>query len=142
MRHTVSSRELRKWEAILSRSQEDVDLEPCTYCGLPANSIDHVPPRSVRKAIREQGMAHWFPFVEVPACRECNSAVLGDRGGWKVESRRAYVKKVLRRRYASILRIPDWTDRELALMSPTLAQHIQAGINARELTIKRLGFQP
>jgi len=136
----VQRRQLQAWEQLLSRPM-GIDLEPCAYCGLPASTIDHVPPQSVRAALVAQNIAHRYKFVEVPACRECNSAILGPRGGWTVVERRNYVKKALRRRYAAVLRIPDWTDRELSEMAAGLAQYIQVGINARELTRQRIEFR-
>lgn len=124
-------------QAIDMRRYEGVD--PCVYCGVVGNSIDHVPPRSARERIVALGLKHQYPFYEVRACRECNS-VLGARGLWTLTSRRDYIKKTMRRRYADILRIPDWTDSELAQMSEGMRGYVLNGIYVRDFIKERIAY--
>lgn len=114
-------------------------FEPCSYCGVIANSIDHVPPISARERIVDLGLQSRYPFFEVPACRECNST-LGARGLWLLSERRAYIKKRLHQRYASILRIPDWSDNELAQMSKNMQGYVTNGLIVRDFIRQRLAF--
>ena len=111
--------------------------QACTYCGIPADTIDHVPPQSARPAIIEIGLRNRWPFEEVISCRECN-LLLGARALWTVKSRKAFIKKALARRYKKYLRIPSWTDAEIARMGRGLQDHVLSGIVIRELVNKRL----
>jgi hypothetical protein len=92
-----------------------------------ADSVDHVPPRAARPQIIALGLASRYPFQEVPACRECNSA-LGYAGPWHLAQRKVWIKRWLRRRYAKYLRIPMWTDSELGRLGPQFQQFVIAGL--------------
>lgn len=74
-------------------------VEACYYCGVPADTIDHVPPRAARPAIIQTGLTSRYPFVEIPSCRECN-CLLGARPLWLVKQRKKFVKGALKRRYS------------------------------------------
>lgn len=55
-------------------------LPACEYCGRPADTRDHVTPK------------HWrWSSVTVPACRRCNSEILGGVPLFSVEARRAHI---------------------------------------------------
>lgn len=88
------------------------NAKPCYYCGVPADGIDHVPPRSVRSILIQEQNRRW-PFVEVNCCHECNS-ILGARPPWTLPERKAKVKIALRRRYGRVLHMPDWTEAQIA----------------------------
>ena len=47
----------------------------CFYCGEPASTIDHVPPKSIRFTLIGLGAQTIYPFYELDCCRECNSAL-------------------------------------------------------------------
>jgi hypothetical protein len=139
----ISSRQRARMSQLVDEVRELrrlVDVEPCVYCGVAANSVDHVPPRAARDRIVSLGLAHRYPFHEVPACRECNS-VLGARGLWTLTERRDYIKKALRRRYSDILRIPDWSDSELAQVSPAMRGYILDGLYVRDFVKARVAYQ-
>lgn len=111
---------------------------PCTYCGMPADSIDHIPPRAYREFIAAQGLQARYPFIEVMSCRECNSA-LGARALWTVPLRKQRIVAYLKRKYAKYLAIPDWTPAEAEEMGDgVLGSYIREGLIVRDVTRDRI----
>jgi hypothetical protein len=107
-------------------------MSTCIYCGDAASDRDHVVPvyyRSVRT----------YETDTVPACRDCNSAILSNRPLFTVEDRRAYVAGALRRRLAKT-RSVEWTDEELADLGPALRTAVEADQLARRKLIQRLAY--
>ena len=119
-------------------AQEGKNVKSCYYCGLPASTIDHVPPRSVRPMLLEQSHYSWS-FTEVDACYECNSW-LGTKQPWDVVGRKAAVKEHLRKKYAYYLDIPNWSAQELADLGPSLLAHVTQSIILNKLTKQRLDW--
>lgn len=117
----------------------DLSENACVYCGLVGDTIDHVPPRSVRLTLLNLGLAARYPFIQVRACRECNSA-LGARPLWTVRQRRAWLKRWLRRRYRRHLHLPDWSAHELTQLSPSLRGEVLRGLALRDLIRQRLAW--
>jgi hypothetical protein len=115
------------------------DPEPCIYCGVVADTIDHVPPQSARPRIIQMGMVSHYHFRTVPACRECNCA-LGTRSPWSLVDRKAWVKTWIKRRYARYLTIPDWEPEDLARLGPMLRKFTESGLAIRDVTRKRLAW--
>jgi hypothetical protein len=113
----------------------------CVYCGILADTEDHVVPRHLLMRAGELGldlsrvmrMKQWVH----PACHECNSMLSG-RLFATIKERRAAAHAGIRRKYASYLRIPDWTDAELATMGPKAQAEIIAGIAVRDWVRGRL----
>ena len=114
---------------------ETVFIEPCVYCGQPADSIDHIPPRSLRSFLPEIGLV--AKEQEVHACRECN-CVLGARPILTIGERRAFVKLWLKKRYRKYLHIPSWTQTDLAELSPTLRKYVERGLTMQYFIKQRL----
>jgi hypothetical protein len=116
----------------------------CTYCGILADSEDHVVPRHLLERADELGldlskvmrMRSWI----VPSCRECNS-MLGGQLFATIQERRAAAHKGIRRKYASYLRIPDWSDDELDEMGPNAQREIVAGMAIRDWVRGRLRWR-
>lgn len=139
---SINQAELRRVKALaadVERTRWREGFEPCSYCGVIANSVDHIPPRSARDGIIASGLMMRYPFIEVPACRECNS-LLNLRGGWTLCERRDYIRRQLKRRYRHSLAIPDWTDSELARMSVGMRRYISYGLIVRDFVRQRLAF--
>jgi hypothetical protein len=111
----------------------------CFYCGVVADTEDHVPPRTVRPILLAEGLADRYPFIEVPCCRECNS-VLGARCVWTLPERKRFIKKALRRRYRKWLAVPDWSESEIGRLGPMLQRAVLHGLAMRDLTLERLRF--
>jgi len=111
----------------------------CTYCGESADTWDHVPPRVVRYALQQVPHSH-ISFVEVPACRECNT-ILGSDGPWTIGLRRQWVKSKLRKRYQSVLDTPTWTEEEISELGFTLQTSIRRMLVQREQIKLRLQYR-
>lgn len=121
------------------------DLEfVCVYCGVFADSEDHVVPRHLLERAGELSvdlskvmrMQRWV----VPACRECNT-MIGGRLYPTLAERRAAAHAGIRRKYASYLRVPDWSDEELDEMGPTAQREIVAAMAVRDWVRKRLAWR-
>jgi len=111
----------------------------CLYCGEIGDSVDHVPPSSTRPAIIELGLRHEYPFVEVRACRECNSA-LSDQGFWTTAERKRYMKRWIVNRYARILGMPEWAPEELLDLGYNLSIHVLTSVYKKQRIERRLRF--
>lgn len=112
--------------------------EPCTYCGMPANTIDHVPPISARPILTSMGVSRW-DFLEVPSCHECNSAI-GAKALWTVRERKQWIKGFLSKKYKRILKMPNWTEEEISELGRGLKDHVEAFTALKKLTIGRVGW--
>jgi hypothetical protein len=116
----------------------------CVYCGVIADTVDHVVPKWLLN--RAEGMnldlSKLFRLKrwEVPACRECNSS-LGNRIFPTLAERRKAVKQGIRRRYRKILRVPNWTEEELAEMGPNAQREIRRAIAQRDWVRERLAWK-
>lgn len=112
------------------------DLQPCVYCGLPADSVDHIPPRHMRAQLPEIELQSII-WHEVPACRECNSA-LGARPLLTLSERRDYAKGHISRKYKKYLALPDRTPAELEEYGPNLRGLILSNMAIKETAKARL----
>lgn len=86
-------------------------IAPCTYCGVPADSIDHIPPQCMRNTLKDLG-DYIGVWKEVPACLWCNST-LGSLALLTITDRRDYIKKVIRRKFKKLLASPVWSDADI-----------------------------
>jgi len=121
-----------------------MELEPCYYCGLPATGIDHVIPQALlREFLFFQGEGLDYPsdvkFYRVPSCKQCNSA-LGSRMFRTMADRRQAVKDYLQRKYAKLLRSPDWSEDEMAELGKTLRSHIRGRMALKTLVRQRIAW--
>lgn len=123
---------------LCSPDDSEDQLTACIYCGVPADSIDHIPPRHMRDQLLGVGLVAMHER-EVSSCRECNSA-LGARPLITITERRDYIKEYLRRRYKSVLRIKDWREDDLALFGDDLRKMILRGIALKQLTRERIAW--
>lgn len=119
--------------------------EVCFYCGVPADSVDHVIPRSLLRDLADdpQALASLTAsgrVLEVDACRECNSR-LGNVYDDTLEDRRARLKKKLRSRYRRLLEMPDWTDSELGRLGPYLQRRVIVKAAERDWIRARIAYQ-
>jgi hypothetical protein len=123
------------------------DIDPCYYCGVPADTIDHVVPKSLLDAVRDSGEEGLIAAVSerhrrmtVPSCHECNS-LAGALYHQTLDERADFVRERLARRYARILAMPDWSPSEIATLSERLQKHVIAGLLKRDLARRRLRYR-
>jgi len=112
-------------------------LEPCTYCGLPAATRDHVLPQVLASSLQLAGLENAPDRTTVPACHECNS-ILGSRVFPSLAARRNAVHASLAKRYHSILHAPRWAPEDIAALGPTLRSAVERQQYIREVTLDRL----
>jgi hypothetical protein len=116
---------------------ESTTLPACYYCGLIATTTDHVRPRHLRD--RMEFVGGWRGTETVPACRECN-VLIGARWFGTITARKQFLKDKLRRRYAHELRIPAWSEAELAQLGPIMRGEVLAGLRRQHIVRQRLAW--
>jgi hypothetical protein len=123
------------------------EANACYYCGLPADTVDHVIPKTIIGAVQRSGdeiladaIANKSRRLTVPACRECNGLA-----GWKyhetLSERTEYVRGRLAQKHRKALATPDWTPRELFGLSAALRRRVIASLWERDLTRRRLRYR-
>jgi len=108
-------------------------VEPCAYCGLPADSIDHIPSQCMRAKLIALGEYRGV-WKEVPACRWCNS-VLGRLALLTIDDRRQHIKASLRRKFKRLLKARIWSDEEIDEMGGGLRSYLRES-KAKALEIR------
>jgi hypothetical protein len=124
-------------------SDFDVLAQPCFYCGLPADTIDHVVPQSLLQAVRDSGEEGLIAAIDerhrrmtVRACHECNS-LAGGKYHQRLDERAEYIRKRLAERYRKALAMPDWADTELMGLSERLRNYVISALLRRDLVLRR-----
>ena len=122
------------------RGKVEPDVTPCYYCGMPADTIDHVPPRCVRADLMHLNEKRWA-FVEVDACHECN-CLLGASPPWTIHERKKKIKEKLKKRYRKYMKLPDWTDQEMEGLDEksVLRKYVHEGMILKRATQQRLAW--
>ena len=108
----------------------------CFYCGCIADSWDHVPPLSLvpSDSMYWEDVAFWL----VSACRTCNS-YLNNFPVVLIGARKLHLLRMYRSKYRKELRMPDWSDEELAALGKTLRSKVDAGLKTKRLIQAMLG---
>jgi hypothetical protein len=112
-------------------------VQPCFYCGVPADTIDHSPPRAARASILDAGLQKRYPFEEVDCCRECNG-LLGYRGLWTLPLRKKFIRRILRWKYRRLLAQPIWTETQLSELGYSLRTFVEHRARQKEILLQRL----
>lgn len=110
-------------------------MQRCTYCGELATTVDHIPPRALRPVIP----ASECPWVEVPACGECNSA-LNARRLLTVSDRCRWIVTYLKRKYSKDLNLPEWPDSDVQELGLALRRRVRAGLVRKQGTLDRVAY--
>ncbi len=105
----------------------------CVYCGVQADSVDHVPPVLLK---REVDKADRFC---VPACQECNST-LGSKRLFTLLDRQVYIQLQYRRKYKTLLTMRDWTSAELSELGYTLRTYVELQLEKKAWVLSRLSY--
>jgi|13_taG_2_1085334.scaffolds.fasta_scaffold07728_8 hypothetical protein len=112
----------------------------CTYCGVPACVLDHIPPISWTALVKEEAKKE-LSFYKVPSCVECNSA-LGNLRLLSVIERVQYIKGWLKKKYKKPLRMPYWDEDELAELSSTMVAEIRKAAEQSAWVKSRVTYRP
>jgi hypothetical protein len=129
---------MRKRYIVKHALKKQLTGEACYYCGLHADARDHVIPVSVWRSYESLGLEPPKQrILIVPCCSECNS-LLGASIQETLADRKKAIKKILRKRYAKILAMPEWYDDELEALSPKLQEWVRASIAVKEAVKERL----
>ena len=114
----------------------------CAYCGMSADTIDHVIPKVVLRSLANSGLEITHKMirnriVKVPACRECNS-LLSDKFFNTFKDKKRHTKISIRRRYKTILAMPHWDKHELDELGYNLRAYIYQCLTVKEIIHSRL----
>lgn len=126
------------------REIDDREMGVCTYCGVVCDSVDHVVPQHLLKRAEAMGldlsevfrMRRW----EVPACRECNSAISGQLHR-SIGERRACAQKHLRKKYLAYVKMPAWTQEEIDELGPNMRAEVIRGLKIQASVRPRLAWR-
>ena len=138
--------EARSELAALEGLSEWAGVTPCYYCGLPADTIDHVIPRHILESVAILGDPAVTAYYNrkhriktVPACRECNS-LIGGKYFPTLAERKAYAKTQLRRHHRETLATGSWSDAELVDLEYALQTYVAGSVNAKTILLRRLAW--
>lgn len=130
-----STRQKPNYMHHLYAQHPDNNKNVCMYCTMPADTIDHVPARSV---VQMLGDDHFDELFYVDCCRECNTA-LGDAWLNTIAERATYLVGYYRKRYKSLLNMPKWTQEDIDDLSEgSLKKNIIASSKQKEVLEHRL----
>jgi len=116
-----------------------MEEDPCYYCGLIADIIDHTVPQSLLKRMfeYENELPPGIKTMTVRACTECNST-LGGKIFNNLTDRMNYIKKRLREKNKRLLSMPFWNENELAELGPNLRRSVEASLAQKRVIQYRL----
>jgi NMD protein affecting ribosome stability and mRNA decay len=109
----------------------------CTYCGILANTLDHVIPVSYNYVSRKN--ATYSKQSTIPCCNECNS-FLSNKWLPTINERVEYLIKKYSSKYHKILSQPDWEDWEINELGESLKIMVKSNIKRKEYILERLSF--
>jgi hypothetical protein len=113
----------------------------CTYCGNPADGLDHVMPWTVITSRERHGRGHRGDSVGVRtyACRQCNS-ILGNKIFPTMWLRIMHVNGRLRALLADHMAYKIWTREEMIPMGPNLRRQCEVKTLLRRVAGARIGW--
>ena len=109
----------------------------CFYCGLPAGTVDHVPP--LNRVTELKVSQHEVRYLKVPSCSECN-LLATDELHDDIFIRQEFVKNKIKNKYKKYLRYPDWDDDEIDALGYRLKQSVMALMELKYLIVYRLQY--
>lgn len=107
----------------------------CVYCGLSADTKDHLIPRGW------SGDTSRSFVLTVPACRQCNSFI-GDKWAPTITERRVVAQKRIKSKYRDALRVHRFSIADLEEMGPNLRSMVDAKYAIAEVVRSRLAWPP
>lgn len=106
----------------------------CTYCGGESElNREHVIPASYlgRKTFHRN--SQWL----VDSCKTCNTRA-GTEVFFSIPEKANYIKREYQRKYAKILRLPEWATDELDELSMDLKKLVLAGLSEKRDFLRRI----
>lgn len=110
----------------------------CVYCGLPADTRDHVPPISRVSDYESLGLNVEI-YIKVPACSECNT-LLGDSIQNSFMERAEELKNKLSRKFSRQLANIDWEEDEINDLGPNLRSYVKSSVRNGKTIVKRIDY--
>jgi hypothetical protein len=121
-----SSRQAAKAVYGVVYSQSEMPTDPaCVYCGEPYDVMDHVPPLHYVARVKTTTIP-----ILVPSCGECNR-YLGGLLLLTLRDRAAHVSSKLRKKFASLLSAPEWTQSDLRELGDEMRRDVERSVNLR-----------
>jgi len=108
----------------------------CFYCGVAADTIDHIPPKHIANNADAIGVDRDM-FFTVPCCKECNST-LGGRPLLRLEDRKDFIYKTYTTKYSKVINIPSFSDVELEEFHGSLLDDLKRTIKLKSVIEYRL----
>jgi len=109
----------------------------CFYCGLPAPTIDHVPPLSKVKELRMTYDS--LIYTKVPSCNECN-LIAGDEPHVSIFERRIFLKEKLKLKYKKYIKLCDWEEDEISDLGYNLRVSVINSMSIKYIIAYRLHY--
>lgn len=104
----------------------------CVYCGEPEECTDHfVPVSKFKEEIFHDG------FFVLPSCTECNQIAWAHKFR-TVHERQAFIHYKIKKKYAKLLRMPNWTEHEIGEMGCNAQTMIRVNLEKRNWVRERL----
>lgn len=107
----------------------------CTYCGAPANALDHVIP--VSYDFNSRKAAKYSKDITVPCCSECNTKLSNT---WlpTIAERAEHLADKYRKKYKKLLKSPHWEQWEIENLSGFLRKNVESNMALKEDIQNRL----
>lgn len=109
----------------------------CVYCGMLADSVDHIIPISILGKL--SNLSNEIESNTIPCCRECNY-LAGSSFFQSFADKKTYVNGQIRAKYYKTLRIPEWSKEELKDVGPNARTDICAFIRKKQIILERLEY--
>ncbi len=104
----------------------------CAYCGVYANTRDHVVPISFFSSGRPYTYkSHYANNNIVRACSECNS-IGSDIMFENFWDKKKYICEMVEWKYKDILQSPDWNIKEINQLAGTLKLYVKDSLIVRD----------
>jgi hypothetical protein len=108
----------------------------CHYCGMPADTKDHIIPISYNYAQRPTSHRS-KGGITVDCCQECNS-ILSDKFLSTIQTRAAELAECLEVKYRKVLTAPVWSEEDLTELGPSLQKQVRAKQYLRDEVVERI----
>ena len=109
----------------------------CFYCGLPAGTIDHIPPLDAIEDLKM--ISNNLTYTKVPSCKECNN-LAGTEPHTDIFIRQKYIKEKIRKKYKKYIEFSDWEEEEINKLGYLLQTDIREFMSLKYLVISRLSY--